>query len=115
MESCQSSDELVAAIVEWLRAVADESRVRILFRLKKGECNVSTLVEELGIGQASVSKHLGVLRRARILVSRREGANVFYRINGDVPLEVCSILCRNCVEERRRLHEAVALGDPFEH
>ncbi|MGF1573596.1 MAG: ArsR/SmtB family transcription factor [Sumerlaeia bacterium] len=98
--------ELIQAIVEWFRAVADENRVRILMHLNQGECNVSTLVEELEIGQASVSKHLSVLRQAKIVEVRREGTQAFYSIRGEVPLQICSLICKDVTEESKRLAKA---------
>lgn len=102
--------ELVAAIADWFRAVADETRIRILWRLKQGECTVGGLVRELGVAQASVSKHLAVLRQARIVEARREGTSAHYRLRGGVPEEICALVCRDVVEERRRAAEAVAIG-----
>ncbi len=67
------SDEMVGRVVERLRALADETRVRLLLRLKRGECNVTALAADLGVAQASVSKHLNVLRQVGIVAVRREG------------------------------------------
>jgi hypothetical protein len=45
----QFRPELIGDVVERLRALADENRLRILMRFREGECNVMTLAEELGI------------------------------------------------------------------
>lgn len=100
--------ELVQAIAGWFRAAADETRVRILMRLKQGECNVSGLVRDLGIGQASVSKHLAVLRQARIVDVRREGTQAFYRIRGETALQICGLICRDVAEEQQRVAAALS-------
>lgn len=106
----QPPPELVGAIADWFRAVADETRIRILWRLKQGECNVGGLVDELGIAQASVSKHLGVLRQARIVEVRREGTSAYYSLRGETPADICELICRDVVDERRRAAAAVGNG-----
>lgn len=100
--------ELIAAITEWFRAVADENRVRILMQLKNGESNVTGLVDELGISQASVSKHLAVLRQAHIVEVRREGTQAFYRIRSEAALKICALVCGDVRSEKQRV--AAALG-----
>lgn len=62
--------DLVLDVVKRLGAVADESRIHILIRLRKAEVNVTTLTKDLNIVQASVSKHLAVLRQAGIVSDR---------------------------------------------
>jgi DNA-binding transcriptional ArsR family regulator len=62
------------------KALGDETRVRILKMLQRGELCVCHLTEGLGLAQSTVSKHLGVLRRAGLAASRREGHWVYYRL-----------------------------------
>jgi len=96
------SNELVAKVVERLRALADENRVRLILRLKQGECNVSTLTQELGIAQASVSKHLAVLRQAGLLDVERRGTQAVYRIRDESVFEMCQLVCDGVVRHLRR-------------
>lgn len=63
-----------------LKAVANESRLRILDRLSRGECAVGELTEIVGSDQSTVSKHLAVLRAHGIVLDRREGNAVFYTL-----------------------------------
>lgn len=99
------SPQFLRHVVQWLRAVADESRVRLLLRLKQGEANVSTLVTELAMPQATVSKHLGVLRSVGIVRSRREGTAVIYSISDPAIFQVCELVCG---EVRRHHAESAA-------
>ena len=55
--------ELLPRMVQRLAALADETRIRLLLRLKEGPANVTALTAEMDVAQASVSKHLAVLRR----------------------------------------------------
>lgn len=61
------------------RVLGHPARVRILELLRDGEMGVGALTAALGLDPSGTSQHLGVMRRAGILESRREGTSVFYR------------------------------------
>lgn len=69
------------AIQDFLRALASETRQRILFQvfLDGQEHTVGDVAQAAGLGQSTASEHLAALRRAGILHARREGKEVFYR------------------------------------
>jgi DNA-binding transcriptional ArsR family regulator len=98
--------QLLPKVVQRLRALADESRIRILLRLKQGECNVSTLVEAVGVGQASVSKHLAVLKQVGLVDVRRSGNQMIYKVCDESVFDMCSLICDGVV---RHLREEQAL------
>ena len=71
-----------------LKALADENRVRILMALGPKELCVCQVVELLGLAPSTVSKHMTILKQARLVDSRKEGRWMFYRhAEGDVPIE----------------------------
>jgi ArsR family transcriptional regulator len=61
------------------RTLGDPTRLRILALLEREELAVQELMEVLGMAQSRVSRHLGILREARLLRDRREGTFVLYR------------------------------------
>jgi len=63
-----------------LKALANESRLRIIHRLAEGECSVGELTELVGLDLSTVSKHLAVLRSHGIVIDRREKNVVYYRL-----------------------------------
>jgi len=65
---------------EVLRAAADPTRLRILKLLEEREICVCELVQVLGLPQPTVSRHMGVLRRAGLVAGRRQGQWVHYRL-----------------------------------
>ena len=67
------------AALDALRAIAEESRVRILAVLRHGELTVTDLTEILGQSQPRVSRHLRVLVDAGLVTKHREGTWVFFR------------------------------------
>jgi ArsR family transcriptional regulator, arsenate/arsenite/antimonite-responsive transcriptional repressor len=76
--------ELMAVI----KALADENRVRILMALGPKELCVCQIVELLGLAPSTVSKHMAILKQARLLDSRKEGRWMFYRLAEDeAPVE----------------------------
>ncbi len=79
-----SSDERVLSPRECaavLKALADETRLRILESLLTDEKCVSDLVRELGCPQPHISHHLRILRESGVVEGLREGKQVCYRIS----------------------------------
>ncbi len=71
---------------EFLQAVGQVTRLRILEVLAEGERCVCDIQAAVRAQQSNVSKHLAILRRSGILTARREGGRVIYRIrNGRIP------------------------------
>src|ERR1700724_2181991 len=62
------------------RAIADPTRRAILDRLRVGPAPVNTLAAEFSQSRPAISKHLRVLREARIVTERRDGRERVYRI-----------------------------------
>jgi len=63
-----------------LKALANESRLKIVDRLSRGECSVGELTEIVGSDRTTVSKHLAVLRAHGIVNDRRDGNVVYYTL-----------------------------------
>ncbi|MFH1718337.1 MAG: metalloregulator ArsR/SmtB family transcription factor [Planctomycetota bacterium] len=62
------------------RALSDENRVRALMMLRDGELCVCQLIEMLGLAPSTVSKHMSILRQARLVQARKEGRWMYYRL-----------------------------------
>ena len=77
-------DEHTAAhVAELFRAFSDTSRVRILSALTGSEMNVSALAKMAGISESAVSHHMRGLRQMRLVQARRDGKEVYYRIDDE--------------------------------
>lgn len=105
-------EELIDKVVERLAALADATRLRLLMRLRTGPCNVTGLAEELGVAQASVSKHLAVLRRAGLVDVQRIGVSAIYHCSDASIFDICQHLCDGVVAHARREHAALGLDTP---
>jgi len=62
------------------RALADETRLRIVALLSHGELCVCHLEAALRLSQPKVSRHLATLRAAQVVEDRRDGSWVYYRL-----------------------------------
>ncbi|MCL4530467.1 MAG: metalloregulator ArsR/SmtB family transcription factor [Chloroflexi bacterium] len=77
-------DERTAAgVAELFRAFSDTSRVRILSTIIQNEMNVSAIAEAVDISESAVSHHLRSLRQMKIVQARRDGREVFYKVDDD--------------------------------
>lgn len=65
--------------VRLLGALADPTRLRILYALKENELSVAELQEVLGVGQSRISNHLSLLKGVGLVRDRREGQKAYYR------------------------------------
>lgn len=80
-------------MVAFCKALGDETRQRILEILQnEGEKCVSDLVDVFNVSQPTISHHLNFLKQANLVLSRREGKQVYYRANQDNITECCGIL-----------------------
>jgi DNA-binding transcriptional ArsR family regulator len=62
------------------KTLADANRIMILHELRSGEKSVGQLVTSLGLPQSNVSHHLGILREKSIVLTRRQGTTIYYRL-----------------------------------
>ena len=72
------ADELAALC----RTLSHETRVRVLLILRRGEQSVTSLTEQLAESQPTVSHHLGLLRAAGLVGTRRAGRSILYATTG---------------------------------
>jgi len=76
----QSKENIFRQQARVLKALANESRLKIIDRLVRGECSAGELTEIVGTDRTTVSKHLAVLRAHGIVLDRREANVVFYKL-----------------------------------
>jgi DNA-binding transcriptional ArsR family regulator len=101
------------------KALADENRVRILAALKGRELCVCQIIDLLQLAPSTVSKHLSILRQARLLEARKNGRWMYYRLNEKKPPPAVSealawvsdsVSGETLIQEdARRLHEILSV------
>ena len=67
------------------RALADENRIRILMALRGRQLCVCQVTAFLDLAPSTTSKHLSILRQARLIESNKQGRWVYYRLGGSTP------------------------------
>ena len=80
-------------VSEIFKALSHPTRVKIIAGLIiKNECNVSKMVEGLGIPQPTVSQHLNILKSARIIEGYRKGNQICYKVVNEQVKKIFSVL-----------------------
>ena len=100
-------------VMDMLKALADENRARLLFALQGGELCVCQLIALLNLAPSTVSKHLTILRAARLADSRKDGRWMYYRLSRECRTpsasKILALLFKDMnntsriVEDRKRL------------
>ena len=80
---------------ELLKSLSNRYRLLILCRLADGEHSVGQLAEFLEIRDSTVSQHLALLRRDRIIAARRDGQTMWYRIESEPARAIVGTLYDN--------------------
>jgi DNA-binding transcriptional ArsR family regulator len=79
-------DEELYQDSEMIKALADPTRLKIVYLLRAGELCVCEIMEALAKPQATVSHHLNILKNAGFLKWRKEGLGTHYRLsNSKIP------------------------------
>lgn len=100
---------------ELFKALAHPARVRVLEVLAEGdERSVGDLAAEVGIEASHLSQQLGVLRRAGLVIARREVTTVYYSIKDPLLVELLAVARRLLISglaETRDLLESLEAGE----
>ena len=81
---------------ELLKVMAHPIRLKIIENLiDNGPANVGSMQEKFHIPQPTVSSHLGKLRRAGILISNRNGTEIYYKVENEFILRLAKTLFKN--------------------
>ncbi len=93
---------------EMFRALSHPARIRILETLANGERSVGELQPEIGIELSHLSQQLGVLRRAGLVTSRKEGQSVFYSVKDPLTTELLSVAKRLLISSLTETRDLLA-------
>lgn len=84
---------VIELIADRFKALAEPARLTILNALRSRELTVTELVDETGLGQANLSKHLQLLHATNFVRRRKEGLHVYYALADRNVLRLCDIMC----------------------
>jgi ArsR family transcriptional regulator len=92
--SAELSVPLSVIKAELFKAMASPARIRVLELLSEGERSVGEMQPFVGLELSHLSQQLGVLRRAGLVVSRKEGSQVFYAVKNELVVELLAVARR---------------------
>ena len=81
------------------KVFSNPKRLEIINHLKDKELSAGELLEKTGLSKANLSQHMGVLKAKGVILSRREGVTVYYRISNPKIIEAC-VLMREVILEQ---------------
>jgi DNA-binding transcriptional ArsR family regulator len=97
--------DLVAAR---FKALAEPARLQIMQCLRGGERTVTEIVDETGLGQANVSKHLRLLDTLGFVSRRKDGLFACYSLSDQHVFELCDIMCGRIAADARARSKVVS-------
>jgi DNA-binding transcriptional ArsR family regulator len=93
MKAKALTPDVLAAVADRFKVLAEPARLSVLNALRDGPRHVSALMEETGLNQANLSKHLQLLHAHGFVVRRRERLFVYYKLADRTVFALCDILC----------------------
>ena len=107
-------------VIKAMRALSDETRLRLLNVLLERECCVCEVMQVLDISQSRASRNLGILQDAGFLKSRREGVWMYYSVDWEAvnsyAISLAELLKESLASDevlardRKKLKKAVRIG-----
>lgn len=101
MSELGMTPEVLELIAARFKALAEPARLQILQALRQGERSVTDLVDETGLGQANMSKHLQQLHVLGFVQRRKEGLFVYYALADKRVLKLCDLMCGRLESEMK--------------
>lgn len=102
-------DQVFQLQSEICKVFSHPKRLQILCLLKAGEQGFQELQEATGLSKANLSQHLGLLRQRGVVLTRRDGQHLYFRIANPKITQACElmhdVLCEQ-IAERQRVTES---------
>lgn len=99
-------DQIYTYHAEMCQVFSHPKRLEVINILRDGEMSVGELAQKLELGQGNLSQHLSMMKERRILLSRKEGNVVYYRIANPKMIQ-CFDMMREMLFEQIRQDAAL--------
>ena len=93
MDTKSPEDKVFESVAELFSVLSTPIRLRIISAVCQGEKNVSELLAEINTTQPNMSQHLSTLYRSGVLAKRREGTQMYYRLQSERVATLCRAVC----------------------
>ncbi len=104
-EMLELSPRALSLMAEFFKVLSEVSRLQIVCSLKSGAKNVTEIIEETGLGQANVSKHLKILSQAGVVAREQVGICVYYRIDNPILFGLCDLVYDSLVHQAQQQNQ----------
>ena len=93
MRNKRLAPETLSAVAERFKVLAEPARLTVLNTLRAGPRSVSELIDDTGLSQANLSKHLQLLHAHGFVSRQRQGLFTIYALADRSVFELCDIMC----------------------
>jgi DNA-binding transcriptional ArsR family regulator len=93
MSSPNTEDQVFDSVAELFAVLSTPIRLKIISAVCNGEKNVSELLAQINTTQPNMSQHLSMLYRSGVLAKRREGTQMYYRLQSERVATLCRAVC----------------------
>ena len=93
MEEISSEDRVFQSVAEWFAVLSTPIRLKIISAACQNEKSVSVLLTEIDTTQPNMSQHLSPLYRCGVRAKRREGTQMYYRLQSERVATLCRAVC----------------------
>ena len=93
METQSTEDRVFDSVAELFSVLSTPIRLKIISAVCQGEKNVSEMLAQINTTQPNMSQHLSMLYRSGVLAKRRDGTQVYYRLQSERVATLCRAVC----------------------
>lgn len=93
MSKKDTEDLVFESVAELFSVLSTPIRLKIISAVCHGEKNVSELLAEIDTTQPNMSQHLSMLYRSGVLSKRREGTQIYYKLQSERVATLCRAVC----------------------
>jgi ArsR family transcriptional regulator len=90
------------------KVFSNAKRLEILNVLRNREMTASELIERIGLSKANLSQHMSILKSKGVVLGRREGINIYYRISNSKIIQACDLMREVLLEQLQEKGKMVA-------
>jgi len=87
---------------------SNDKRLEIINLLKSGEMSNSDIMRETGLNKVNISQHMNILKSKGVVVSRRQGQQLFYSISNPKIIQACNLMREVLLEQHLARQKAVS-------
>ncbi len=90
------------------KVFSNAKRLEILNTLRDREMTAGELIEKIGLSKANLSQHMSILKSKGVVLTRREGVNIYYRISNPKITQACDLMREVLLEQFQEKGKIVA-------